>query len=192
MSERRLSTIRTWLASMLVAAIAGFGTGILAGAFRLTLDAGGSLRTGLILTLHDWPFVGSVLFILLAAMATVTAAWLVVGFAPTAAGSGIPRVQSVLDGDLPPAPPAVMPVKFVAASLAITSGLALGREGPSVQMGASLSQYVSKFLNQTSRDRRLMMAAGGAAGLAAAFSAPLAGVLFGVEVLSRKIEPRSY
>lgn len=190
MSERRLSTIRTWLASMLVAAIAGFGTDILAGAFRLTLDAGGSLRTGLILTLHDWPFVGSALFILLAAMATVTAAWLVVRFASTAAGSGIPRVQSVLDGDLPPAPPAVMPVKFVAASLAITSGLALGREGPSVQMGASLSQYVSKFLNQTSRDRRLMMAAGGAAGLAAAFSAPLAGVLFGIEVLSRKFEPR--
>jgi len=119
MSERRLSTIRTWLASILVAAIAGFGTGILAGAFRLTLDAGGNLRTALILTLHDWPFVGSVLFILLAAMATVTAAWLVVRFAPTAAGSGIPRVQSVLDGDLPPAPPAVMPVKFVAASLGI-------------------------------------------------------------------------
>jgi len=54
---------------------------------------------------------------------------------------GIPHVELVLTGELPPAPYRLIPVKFFGGLLAIGSGLALGREGPSVQMGARRGRF---------------------------------------------------
>src|SRR6201999_2994854 len=107
------------------------------------------------------------------AMAAGVAAWLVRRFSPHAAGSGIPHVEAVLDGRLPPAPFLLIPVKFVGGVLAMGAGLALGREGPSVQIGSSLAHLSAKLSRRSWQDTRVLMAAGAGAGLAVAFNAPI-------------------
>jgi CIC family chloride channel protein len=124
------------------------------------------------------------------AAATAVAAWLVRYFAPQAEGSGIPHVEAVVSGALPPAPLLLLPVKFVGGLLAIGAGLALGREGPSVQMGASLAQLLGKGFRRTVPDCRVLLAAGAGAGLATAFNAPIAGAIFVLEELVRRFETR--
>src|SRR5215467_12792847 len=88
------------------------------------------------------------------AAAALVAAWLVRRFAPHASGSGIPHVESVLRGEVPPAPYILLPVKFAGGVLAIGSGMALGREGPSVQMGASIAHFIGTVCRRTWPDLR--------------------------------------
>jgi CIC family chloride channel protein len=111
-------------------------------------------------------------------------------FAPHASGSGIPHVEAVLKEELPPAPVLLVPVKFVGGVLAIGAGLALGREGPSVQMGASLTHFIGRMFGCTWSDCRVLLAAGAGAGLATAFNAPIAGAVFVLEELLRRFETR--
>jgi CIC family chloride channel protein len=125
-----------------------------------------------------------------AGAAAALAAWLVRRFAPHASGSGIPHVELVLRQEVPPAPYRLLPVKFVGGLLAIGSGLALGREGPSVQMGASLAHMLSDLCRRSWADSRVLMAAGAGAGLATAFNAPIAGAIFVLEELVQRFESR--
>ncbi len=92
--------------------------------------------------------------------------------------------------ELPPAPPRLIVVKFVGGWLAIGSGLALGREGPSVQMGANVANLIGKVFRRPWPDCRVLLAAGAGAGLATAFNAPIAGAVFVLEELVRKFELR--
>ena len=84
----------------------------------------------------------------------------------------------------------LIPAKFVGGVLAIGSGLALGREGPSVQMGASVAHLLAKVFRCGWLDSRALVAAGAGAGLATAFNAPLAGAIFVLEELFRRFETR--
>src|SRR5262249_11848519 len=124
------------------------------------------------------------------ATATGMAAWLVRRFSPHASGSGIPHVEAVLKEELLPAPFRLIPVKFLGGLLSIGSGLALGREGPTVQMGASLAHLVGKMFRRGWPDCRVLLAAGAGAGLATAFNAPIAGAVFVLEELVRRFETR--
>ena len=83
----------------------------------------------------------------------------------------------------------VLPVKFLAGIIAIGSGLALGREGPTVQMGGSVGAAISRWLKVSERERLTLISAGGGAGLAAAFNAPLAGLIFVLEEMRRDFQP---
>ncbi|MHC5833539.1 MAG: chloride channel protein, partial [Nostoc sp.] len=74
-------------------------------------------------------------------------------------------------------------VKLVGGILALGSGLALGREGPTVQVSAALASQLSRWFATSPDHRRQLIAAGAGAGLAAAFNTPIAGVLFVVEEL---------
>jgi chloride channel protein, CIC family len=80
-------------------------------------------------------------------------------------------------------------VKFFGGLLAMGSGLALGREGPTVQMGASLSWLISHFLTKDDEDVRIIGAAGVGAGLAVAFNAPISGSIFVFEELTSSFTP---
>jgi chloride channel protein, CIC family len=124
------------------------------------------------------------------ATATALAAWLVLRHAPHASGSGIPQVEAVLNGTLKPAPIRLVPVKFIGGVLAIGSGLALGREGPSVEMSASIANSIGLVYRRDWVDRRVLLAAGAGAGLATAFNAPMAGTVFVLEELVRQLELR--
>ncbi len=111
------------------------------------------------------------------------AGWVVQRWAPEAAGSGIPQVKAVL-GLVPISLNLrVAVVKLLGTLLALGSGLSLGRQGPTVQIGAGLAAQLSRWLPTSPEYRRQLIAAGAAAGLAAGFNAPIAGVLFVVEEL---------
>ncbi|HVH80928.1 MAG TPA: ClC family H(+)/Cl(-) exchange transporter, partial [Stellaceae bacterium] len=139
---------------------------------------------------HHQAALGFVLVLLGCAAAAALAAFLVRRFSPHAGGSGIPQIEAALNGDLPPAPPKLLPVKFFGGWVAIGSGMALGREGPSVQMGAVVAHLVGNVCRLSSEDLRLLLAAGAGAGLAVAFNAPIAGAVFVMEELVRRFEPR--
>jgi len=111
------------------------------------------------------------------------AGWLVERLAPEASGSGIPQVKAVLARVPIALDLRVALVKLVSGILALGSGLFLGRQGPTVQVGAALAAQLSHWLPTSPDHRRQMIAAGAGAGLAAAFNAPIAGVLFVVEEL---------
>ncbi len=108
---------------------------------------------------------------------------LVERLAPEAAGSGIPAVKAALANVPTTLSWRVASVKLLTAILALGSGLTLGRQGPTVHVGAALAAQLSRWVPTSPDHRRQMIAAGAGAGLAAAFNAPITGVLFVVEEL---------
>jgi chloride channel protein, CIC family len=178
------------LALALLAPLSGAGAGLIVAIFQLALTQADHWREVLIARAHDERIAGFVLVIAGCAVAVAWAAWLVRRFSPYASGSGIPQVEAALSGDLPPAPPRLIPVKFFGGLLAIGAGMALGREGPSVQMGAVVAHIVGKVFGRSWPDLRTLLAAGAGAGLAVAFNAPIAGAVFVLEELVRRFEPR--
>jgi CIC family chloride channel protein len=111
------------------------------------------------------------------------AGWLVQRLAPEAVGSGIPQVKATLANVPTKLSWRVAFVKLISAIIALGSGLTLGRQGPTVQVGAGLAAGMSRWVPTSPEHRRQMIAAGAGAGLAAAFNAPIAGVLFIIEEL---------
>lgn len=107
--------------------------------------------------------------------------------APEAGGSGIPHVKAVLSHLQPLRGIRVMMVKFLGGALVIGSKFSLGREGPTVHIGASLADEVGKRARVPNHLRDHLIACGAGAGLAAAFNAPLAGFLFVIEELRREV-----
>jgi chloride channel protein, CIC family len=175
----------------LLALIVGAAAGLLGAMFRLALQKADSLRDVAIAAAHVQRGIGFVVVVVACGSATGFAAWLVRRFSSHASGSGIPHVEAVLHGELlPQAPFRLIPVKFLGGLLAIGSGLALGREGPSVQMGASIGHLVGEIGRRKWPDCRVLFAAGAGAGLATAFNAPMAGAVFVLEELVRRFEPR--
>ena len=178
------------LALALLALIVGAAAGFVGAVFRLALEQADRLRDALIAWAHGEHLEGFLIVVGACAAATLVAASLVRRFSPYASGSGIPHVEAVLNGELPEAPFRIIPVKFGGGVLAIGAGLALGREGPSVQMGATMAHLIGKVFGRNWPDCRVLLAAGAGAGLATAFNAPIAGAIFVLEELVRRFEPR--
>lgn len=106
---------------------------------------------------------------------------------PSAAGSGIPQTKAALAGVPMKLDLTTAAVKLAGCITSLGSGLALGREGPTVQVAAALASTFSGWLKTSPTHRIQLIAAGAGAGLAAAFNAPLAGVLFVLEELIKKM-----
>ena len=170
--------------------VVGAAAGLVGAMFRLTLQQADRLRDLLIDWAHGHAVIGFLVLIAACGVATSIAAWLVRRFSPPASGSGIPHVEAVLHGQLETAPYRLAPVKYVGGVLAIGSGLALGREGPSVQMGASIAVFIGHMFRRCWPDCRVLLAAGAGAGLATAFNAPIAGAVFVLEELVQRFEHR--
>ncbi len=175
----------------LLAIFVGAGAGLMGALFRLSLTRADALRNSWIAWAYNGKLAGFLFVVAACAAAAACAAWLVRRLAPLASGSGIPDVEAVLQGRLQqPSAIFLIPAKFVGGVLAIGSGLALGREGPSVQMGASVAHLLAKVFRCSWLDSRALVAAGAGAGLATAFNAPLAGTIFVLEELFRRFETR--
>ena len=109
---------------------------------------------------------------------------------PYISGSGIPQVKGELMGRIKPDWLRILLLKFFGGIMAISSGLALGREGPSIQLGAMVGKGFSRLSGRLKTEERLLISAGAGAGLAAAFGAPLAGLVFVLEELHREFDPK--
>ena len=109
---------------------------------------------------------------------------------PYISGSGIPQVKGELMGRIKTNWARVLALKFFGGIMAISSGLALGREGPSIQLGAMVGKGFSRLSGRLKSEERLLISAGSGAGLAAAFGAPLAGLVFVLEELRKDFDPK--
>ena len=174
-AQRRDAPLLLW--ALVVGVLAG-GVG---SAFRFVVGWVASLRahfdSGELL--GDAP--GAWLAVLVSAVLAVAAVWIVRRFAPEAAGSGVQEVEGALDGVRPVRWKRLLPVKFGAGVLSMGSGLLMGREGPTIQMGAALGRMLSDTFRLSTEHAHVLLAAGAGAGLTAAFNAPLAGMLFVIE-----------
>ena len=123
-------------------------------------------------------------------------AWLTAGVLRPTRGSGIPQVIAALDKPdesfrRTNLSPAVSAGKLLLTSLSLLGGASVGREGPTVHVGASLMYLFGRWFGfKDPRELSHFLLAGGAAGIAAAFNTPLAGIVFAIEELSGRFEHR--
>ena len=151
------------------------------GTFSFNFDANAHTTT------ETWgPYV-----ILVPVIGAIGVVWLVKTFAPEAKGHGVPEVLDAVYYNEGRIRPSVALVKSLASALSIGTGGAVGREGPIIQIGATVGSTLGQWIPIPPRDRVILMAAGAAAGIAATFNAPLGGILFAVELLLVSINSRS-
>ncbi|MBK7838397.1 MAG: chloride channel protein [Candidatus Obscuribacter sp.] len=126
---------------------------------------------------------GPYLFPLFGLIGGAVAGALVQFVAPEAAGSGIPQTKACIMGEPIPLNFKTCLAKLFGGIIALGSGLSMGREGPTVHLSAALSAQATTYIHTSPKHRAQLIAAGAGAGLAAAFNAPLAGVMFVLEEL---------
>ncbi len=123
------------------------------------------------------------------ALGGAIAGYLIKNIAPAAKGSGVSQIMGFLRHKKVPMNLKVGLVKLISGTIAIGSGFPLGPEGPSVQMGGSVAWQMAKWLKAPTAFRRVIVAAGGGAGIAAVFSAPLGGFIYAIEELLNSARP---
>lgn len=180
--RRLIQRDKTPLAVLLMAAVVGTLAGLVGVAFEKSVNWVQNVRIGALVEVADhWFLVWPLAFILSALLAMV-GYFLVRRFAPEAGGSGIPEIEGALEELRPVRWWRVLPVKFIGGMGTLGAGMVLGCEGPMVQLGGNLGRMVVDVFRMRSPEaRHTLLATGAAAGLSAAFNAPLAGILFIIE-----------
>lgn len=174
--------------TILKTSVYGFVAGVVAVAFHLTIRA--LTLKGLVQFSHQ-PISTFLWMSFVVMMSTsLISGWLLSVFCPDAAGSGIPQLKAAFWKNFGYVPFRVIWVKFLAAALQIGGGSSLGREGPSVQLAGAVASNAGGIMGEAKQRRRLGVATGAAAGLAAAFNTPLAGVTFVLEELIGDLNSR--
>lgn len=161
--------------------ILGSMTGLVGSCFQLSI----AKLCRLLAVLYHWVDIHHgpvIVFSMMFSMLMVFVAWWMVrNIAPEASGSGVPEIEGVLLHERSIFWKRLLPVKFFGGILSLSANMVAGREGPTIQMGGNLGEMLGEWFKIPRRRRDTLIAAGAAAGLATAFNAPLAGVLFVVE-----------
>jgi CIC family chloride channel protein len=192
----RLSPVASWfrssemLAGLLLAVVIGLASGLGAVLFRWLIKSfqtffldGGQ---------HVLGFLGHYYIILIPAAGGLLVGLLVYYFAQEAKGHGVPEVMEAVALRGGRIRPRVALVKILASSICIGSGGSVGREGPIVQIGSTVGSAIGQWLKLTDETVRVMVACGAAGGIAATFNAPIAGVLFALEVILGRVVTRRF
>jgi chloride channel protein, CIC family len=167
---------------LILASIVGALTGLLGSLFQIGIQYIISLRLELTGSTFSNIYLKSLLVFTVTALMGGFAYYLVKRFAPESGGSGIPEVEGALLDLRPVRWWRVLPVKFFGGLAALGSGMVLGREGPTVQMGSNLGKMVSDTCHLKNKDsQHTLIATGAGAGITTAFNAPLSGILFVIE-----------
>lgn len=163
--------------------------GIVAGFF------GATFRWGILTSEHiRWQLMESItpLGIALWLILMVVMAFIIdrcLKWAPLSGGSGIPQIEGEMVGLFDMQPGRTLVSKYIGGILTGLAGFSVGREGPAVQLGGSVGKLISYFLKSSVREQRLLTSAGSAAGLTAAFSAPVSGAIFVFEEVHKSFYP---
>ena len=175
---------RRWLLLVLGLVITGLGAASAALLFKGGLDLVGRARLRIVRLGPDF-----LLLPLICGAGGLMAGQLVQRLAPAASGSGISQVMRFLRNRPVAMGLEVAVVKLLAGVVAIGSGFPLGPSGPSIQMGSSVGWEMARLLRAPPAFRRMIVAAGGGAGIAAVFRAPIAGFLYTLEELLQGARP---
>ena len=195
----RSSAVRGAGGLTLLALLVGLGAGLGAVGFRYMIlgftelfsghrdySASGHAPNPLVPSLGGWfvlaaPVLGGLLY-----------GPLVSRFAPEARGHGVPEVMYAVHCRGGRMRPQVPVVKSLASAICIGSGGSVGREGPIVQIGSALGSVLGQVLRLPESELRLLVGCGAAGGIAATFNAPIAGVLFALELILRDFQTSSF
>lgn len=177
--SRRLQVTLVWEGALV--GVAGGGVVTL---YRLALSGAERVLRGVTGAAAGNPLLMAGWFAALAGLLLAVSA--LVRWEPSTSGSGIPQIDAEVEGRLDAPWARVIPAKFAEGSLLALAGLSLGREGPSVQLGGMAGKAVSRGLGRRRGEERLLVTCGAAAGMSAAFHAPLTGVLFALEEIHRQ------
>jgi len=128
-------------------------------------------------------FLGRGLFILVPVVGGLLAGPIIAYFSKEAKGHGVPEVMQAIALNGGRIRPRVVVAKVIATAFCIGSGGSAGREGPIVQVGSALGSTIGQFLHLSENRIRNLVACGAAAGIAATFNAPIAGVIFAMEII---------
>ena len=160
--------------------------------FQLSLNFIETARFSVLASLKLYPNWGWMILPLAGGLLAGLGGYLTQRYAPEASGSGIPHVKAVLLNVREIHWRKLIPVKFFGGLLSIGGGLSLGREGPTVQMGAAIGKASADYLHKSKSSTKHLIAAAAGAGLSAAFNAPLAGFIFVIEELQRELSPLTF
>ena len=189
---QKKSSIRTirqllqqrWFVVVFALILTGFGAAITGVLFRVGVHTLGYWRLQLLEKLPAWfllPCFGG--------LGGLISGTLIAKYAPAASGSGVSQIMAFLRHRPVPMGIKVGLIKLISGIIAIGSGFPLGPEGPSVQMGGSVAWQMAKWLKAPVAFRRVIVAAGGGAGIAAIFSAPIGGFIYAIEELLNSARP---
>ncbi len=175
---------RRWLVIAIALALTGLGASLTGSLFKSGIKLLETWRLELLVIFPAW-----IVLPLLGITGGFISGTLIKKLAPAASGSGVIPIMGYLRHRNIPMGLRVGLVKLVAGIIAIGSGFPLGPEGPAVQMGGSVAWQFAKWLKAPNAFRRVIVAAGGGAGIAAIFSAPLGGFFYTIEELLNSARP---
>lgn len=167
--------------------LTGLAVGLLVVLYRLGIDFGYecALKIYGYLKIHPLVILPWIIAVLAAGLLI---SWLI-KLEPMATGSGIPQVEGLLLYGMKMRWPPILFVRFIAGILASFFGTSLGREGPLIQIGACGGQAVVEKISSNKLEENYLITGGAAAGLSAAFNAPVSGIMFALEEIHRSFSP---
>jgi len=193
-SERTLGLLALSLLAVLVGVVTGFGAVLFRELIGLVhnLFYYGHLSAAYDANVYDPPSPWGPGIVLVPVIGGLGVVLLVSKFAPEARGHGVPEVMDAIfyrDGKIRPV---VAAIKSFASALSIGTGAAVGREGPIIQIGATLGSSAGQIIRMAPWQRITLVAAGAGAGIAATFNTPIGGVMFAVELLLPEVSVRTF
>ncbi len=184
-SNRRLNRLLWSIGAKCV--LVGLLAGLLVSLYCLGIKSG----TGFARSMYAYAAENPLVLIVIA-IASVGAGLLIAWMVkkePMASGSGIPQTEGVLSYVLRMKSASILAVRFAGGLLGAFFGMSLGRGGPCVQVGACSGNIVRKAIGRGGMEENCLITAGAAAGLSAAFQAPISGIVFALEEMHRSFSP---
>lgn len=167
--------------------LCGFVAGLLVVIYRLGIEQGTETSIKIYSFIKHHPII-TLPWLLAALVISLFISWLI-RLEPMASGSGIPQVEGILLYGMRMKWYTILFVRFAGGIISSFFGISLGREGPSIQIGASGSQAIAQRISSNKLEENYLITGGAAAGLSAAFNAPLSGIVFSLEEVHRSFSP---
>ena len=193
-SPRRATLVTLCFFSLVVGIVTGYGAVVFRALVALIHNVAfyGTFTFNYDANVLSEPSTWGPLFILVPVVGGMLVVFLVNNFAPEAKGHGVPEVMDAIYFKQGRIRPLVAVIKSIASALSIGTGAAVGREGPIIQIGASLGSSIAQVRNLPTGQRITLLAAGAGAGIAATFNTPLGAVLFAIELMMPEVSTRTF